>query len=208
MNRIFIDLDGTLIDNSFRQCLLLCNFIKLKNKKIEYKKTWSLKRNGYNNQEILANFGISNANDLNIFKIYWKNNIESSFYLDFDFLFDGTVSFLKKINRNYKLYLLSGRSNKFNAISQIDKLKISYYFTDIFFVEPSKIIEQKRFYLKNYKPKFYIGDTEFDFISSSNLTRFLAVSTGQRNINFLKKKCIKNIFQNLDQIIKSKTIII
>jgi phosphoglycolate phosphatase-like HAD superfamily hydrolase len=208
MNKLFIDLDGTLINNSFRQCLLLRNFIKLKNKKIDHEKVWSLKRSGYNNVEILAKYGIFSDSDLDTFKFYWKNNIESLFYLDFDFLFDGTISFLKKISRKYKLYLLSGRSNNFSATTQINKLKIINYFTTIFFVEPSKIIEQKRFYLKKYKPKYYIGDTEFDFISSCDITKFLAVSTGQRNKDFLNKKGVKFIFQNLDQIIRSNVIII
>lgn len=122
--------------------------------------------------------------------------------MKFDFLYHDTIESLQIIYPKYKLFLLSGRSDKISAINQVKYLKIDKFFSKLIFVNPQNIVNEKRFYLELYKPHYYIGDTELDFFSSRNTTNFLCVNTGQRNKSFLKKIGISNTYDSLIKAVK------
>ena len=94
--------------------------------------------------------------------------------------------------KNFDLYLLTGRNSRKNLIEQLKNLDIYVYFKNIFNVNTSNMIAEKKAVLKSHQPEYFVGDTEFDYLACKDLpVKFFCVSNGFRNYDFLKKNLPK-----------------
>ena len=203
-NNIFLDLDGTLLDIESRYVNLFQYMSKIyKINKISSSDFWQHKRNGKTNIQILTQLGYDN-NLSNRFHNHWVSLIEEYFWLGFDKLQIDTIEFLNNLNKkNFYIYLITGRNNRQSLLQQLTKLEITHYFENIFNVDTSKMVAQKKYLLEEYKPKLFIGDSEFDYLSCKDLDiNFFCVSNGFRNKAFLQKNKIPNILDNLTDVSK------
>ena len=99
--------------------------------------------------------------------------------------------------------MITGRNNRQSLLQQLTKLEITHYFENIFNVDTSKMVAQKKYLLEEYKPKLFIGDSEFDYLSCKDLDiNFFCVSNGFRNKAFLQKNKIPNMLDNLTDVSK------
>jgi len=198
-NRIFLDLDGTLLNIEDRYLNLfkyMCNQYHIDN--ISEFNFWELKRKGFTNIQILNKFGYQDELP-NDFHKKWVALVEDNAWLKFDSLQKDTKDFLNQLKiKNFDLYLLTGRNSRKNLIEQLKNLDIYVYFKNIFNVNTSNMIAEKKAVLKSHQPEYFVGDTEFDYLACKDLpVKFFCVSNGFRNYDFLKKNNIKNIYKNL-----------
>ena len=204
-NNIFVDLDGTLLDIESRYLNLfeyICKIFQIN--KISSSKFWQQKRVGETNIQILSRLQYD-ENFSSDFQNKWVSLIEENFWLGFDSLQIDTVDFLNcLIEKELKIFLLTGRNNRQSLIQQLKKLGIHHYFENIFNVETSEMVAQKKFHIEEYRPEFFIGDSEFDYFACKNsTTKFFCVSNGFRNKIFLESNNVPNIYENLKEVIKN-----
>ena len=201
---IFVDLDGTLLDIESRYLNLfdyMCKIFQIN--KISSSEFWQQKRDGKTNIQILSQLDYDENLSIN-FHSKWVSLIEENFWLGFDSLQIDTIDFLNwTIEKEFKIFLLTGRNNRQNLVQQLKKLGIHHYFESIFNVDTSEMVDQKKIFLEEYKPKLFIGDSEFDYLSCKGLDiNFFCVSNGFRNKTFLQKNKIPNILENLTEVTK------
>jgi phosphoglycolate phosphatase-like HAD superfamily hydrolase len=202
---IFLDLDGTLLDIESRYLNLfeyMCKIFQIN--KISSSEFWEQKRSGETNIQILSQLDYDKNLSVN-FHNKWVSLIEENFWLGFDSLQIDTVDFLNwLIEKEFKIFLLTGRNNRQSLIQQLKKLGIHHYFENIFNVDTSEMVVQKKFLLEEHKPEFFIGDSEFDYFACNNSSiKFFCVSNGFRNKNFLEANNIPNINENLKEVVKN-----
>tara|TARA_Y100000389_G_scaffold204458_1_gene257125 strand:- start:2646 stop:3278 length:633 start_codon:yes stop_codon:yes gene_type:complete len=202
--KIFLDLDGTLLDIESRYINLfeyLCKLFQID--KIKSSNFWKQKRAGQTNIHILTQLGYEKNLSVN-FNNKWASLIEENFWLGFDNLQIDTVDFLDcLIEKKFKIFLLTGRNNRQSLLQQLKKLGINHYFEGIFNVDTSEMVAQKKFLLEEHKPDFFIGDSEFDYFACMNSgIKFFCVSNGFRDEIFLEENEIPNITENLTEVIK------
>ena len=201
---IFVDLDDTLIDTSYRHYKVYSDIVSDLNlkKDINKKEFWKLKRNCQSTLDIL------NEKDKSISKVFyeeWIKKIEQKKYLRYDELFDKSLMLLKEL-KNENLILLTMRNNRFNLMWELNKLGIKNYFETILSCSPLKN-EDKTIPVKEYlkkreivldKKSLIIGDSETDINTGKQLKIItVAVNYGirsKKNLISLKPDfCLNNI---------------
>lgn len=211
----FIDLDGTIIDSFERHYLLLQQLLKKYGieKYINKEEYFKLKKNGINNYNYLINY-LSIEKDLSLLiKNEWIENIENEEWLKYDKLFNDSLDFLDK-NKDNKIVYLTARKNKKNTLTEIEKLGIKSYASDIYIVNSDKPIENKAEIIQRYKKKYYkekiviIGDTEVEYFAAkiTNINYYI-LNRGFRSKEFLLKNNIKKTYCNFYEIIKEVQIV-
>jgi phosphoglycolate phosphatase-like HAD superfamily hydrolase len=198
--KIAFDLDGTLITTLDRQILLLSTLMKSFDKSLDIKQIWNLKRMGISTFESLILCGIENKLATTISK-FWNSEIESFYWLGIDRTFPDTTLVLSELSlKRYHIYLLTARKNEYLLHNQLIKLDLKKYFKNIYVVNPKNSFYEKGLILKTLKPNYFVGDTESDFLASvDSNTKFLAVTTGQRDRKFLVHNGVNNIYNNLTE---------
>jgi len=197
--KIFLDLDGTLLNIEDRYLNLfqyMCKQYHIDN--ISEFSFWELKRKGFTNVQILNKFGYKD-DVTNDFHKKWITLIEDNIWLQYDSLQKDTKNFLNQLKiKNFNINLLTGRNSRENLLEQLKNLDIYIYFKNIFNVNTSSMVTEKKTVLKIHQPDYFVGDSEFDYLSCKDLdVKFFCVSNGFRNFDFLKKNNIKNIYENL-----------
>lgn len=193
-NRIFIDLDGTIIDTRDKYYEIYKNAktkfgLNIFNKKIYLRYR---KKHCFEKEIILKN----NKNSLIVDKyLYFRLTcFESKKYLVFDKLIlnRSTVSTLK----DYDLYLITMRKNRRNLIWELKEMNIYKLFKEIVCrnilnkkqLEKYSDFDQKKELLNKYYPflsnDILIGDTKLDY----SLGKYLRLKTFivKTNINRIK----------------------
>ena len=183
---IAFDLDGTLITCKSRQVAALRIVADFSSDELE--RYWFLKRGGQNNLEALTSLGVS-LPEAKIISHKWQEIIENPLLLNFDTLFEDSLSILNSlINANYTLHLITARQHKNYLIIQLKNIGIHGLFKSIFTVNPHHPIGEKSHVLRHLNPVFFVGDSETDFFAARMAYKpFKIVSTGQRSEDFLKK---------------------
>jgi phosphoglycolate phosphatase-like HAD superfamily hydrolase len=196
---IVFDLDGTLITCENKQKYALFSILNSfgysnPNYLIDW---WNLKRNGFNTETALIELGILNATKISN---EWKRIIEDSAWTFIDAPFEDSISSLEyiKAQNRFQIFILTARKSPLQVFQTIQRFRFNEYIDDIIVVNPHNVVAEKAHYLEKIKPLLYIGDTELDYaIAKNSGTRFVALSRGQRSIDFLNKAGKFQIEQDL-----------
>jgi phosphoglycolate phosphatase-like HAD superfamily hydrolase len=184
---IVLDLDDTLINTHERHYLVYkSSILMLGEMPLSSTYYFKLRKNGYSNLRVLNEFHKKNKN---IFNKYWINNIESTNFLKYDkIIIDLELLKATKIDKEIKLVLLSLRSNKKNALRQINNLGLKGLFDKVFFLKHDSLINPKTDILINLKKEgsilFFAGDSISDMQAAADSSiNFIGVSTGLKPIS-------------------------
>lgn len=196
---IYLDLDGTLLDSSYRHELLLSDILEEMNIRCTLENYLSFKREGFSTRDYLIMKKISNV-DYIINE--WIARIENEEYLKHDSLYPGIEIFLKDFSRKYSLKLLTARKEKERLTSGAVFKTISKYFMEVIIVNPNHASKEKaKVLMQDRDAVCFIGDTESDY-EASNAAEviFLATTYGFRSKKFWEKK-ISSEMRNIGMLI-------
>ena len=101
---IFFDLDGTLIDCSWR----LYNLFQELNSasKLSYEKYWEIKRRRTNQKKLLCEMFNFSEDELKTFQSAWMQKVEDKVRLETDIVFDEVIEVLARLQEKNNLYLV------------------------------------------------------------------------------------------------------
>ncbi|MCB1064611.1 MAG: HAD family hydrolase [Verrucomicrobiae bacterium] len=183
--KIFLDLDGTLIDSRTRLHRL---FLVLSGLDTTFEAYWEEKRAYRSNQWLLERAGWSTEAISNFLR-QWMAQIESWEYLLLDHLYPGVDEALKGLSEDADLYIVTARQSKIHLDQQLQHLGIAVHFAAVLNTaqrnEKSVLIKSAGIDLS--PGDFFIGDTGEDIETGRkmNLTT-IAVTCGFRNGDSLK----------------------
>lgn len=197
---VAFDLDGTLLDSKQRHKIVLDKVLDDFGIQLDTSDLITFKLDGYSNKDYLIRKKIVNVDKI---CAKWIELIEVENYLEYDKLYNDTISFLEFCKcENYKIVLVTIRANKFNAYNQLKKLKIFSFFDSIFVLS---LKESKTKVLIEQKAKIFIGDTELDKYAADNANvKFFALNRGFRSKNFWDSRnqenfyCLKDIISRME----------
>ena len=198
--RLFLDLDGTLLDSSLRHKKVLDDVLSEFNINISTNNLIGFKKDGKNNVDFMLAQRINKDTALKIQK-QWVLKIENNENLSKDRLFPDTLNFLSAAIQKYDLYLLTARTNKQAVLSQLTMLGITDFFSQIFIVEPGKnaALEKTKILASN-NANIMIGDTETDYeAAAANNISFFAINRGFRSQKYWTDKKIAS-YSSLSEI--------
>ena len=179
MIQIYIDLDGTLLNNFKRFEILLLDILRLKQNQVE--DFFEYKKLGLSNVEILTKHYDYGVSELETFKSRWLEKIEQRDYLKHDSLIEGTKKWLGNFCNDFQLILCTARQNRENLLWQLNDLDIACYFHGVIvtYGNPAKHSFIKEAVLEIDKRSWFIGDSVEDINSGQMLgLRTCAVLTG------------------------------
>ena len=133
MDKVFFDLDGTLINAQKRLYQLfkeLCPECNLTEE--EYN---TLKRARISQKVLLKEKYNYNDSQIEIFHKIWMEKIEEKERIETDFPYVGTTILLKKLSQNHELYLVTNRQKKELVYCQIEKLGWKMFFKNLLITE-------------------------------------------------------------------------
>jgi phosphoglycolate phosphatase-like HAD superfamily hydrolase len=184
---IIFDLDETLISTELRQYKVIEHFLRICGVSLDY--TFAQYRDIRKKEEISNELFFQRVCPDKIlqakFSIYYLDNIESAFFLEFD-----SLIIKSEILKDFKLkhsqesfVLLSLRTNSKNSTEQLNKLKLFEYFSDIYFLPHQKENNPKtnklRDIIKSGENYLFIGDSDTDYVAAKhNNVSFFGVNTG------------------------------
>ncbi len=183
-NALIFDLDDTLIDTRKRHYQIVIDFLTISGITINLSFNEYInirKDNNFTNLQLLKHKYPTERLE-NKFNAFWKENIESSSYLKLDELI-ADYDMLKKSSITNDLYILSLRSNHFNAINQVKSFPFYSLFHNVFFLSHQKDNNPKTNELLRLKKLYneikFIGDSESDIEAAFNASvNIILVKTG------------------------------
>jgi phosphoglycolate phosphatase-like HAD superfamily hydrolase len=198
------DLDGTLITAEQKQTFLLKAVAARYEIHLNCNEIWQAKTSGLSNSKFLQNLGIKEKFAIAICED-WAREIETSFWLGLDSLFDDSLNTLRDLkDSGIHLALVTARQNKYLMRHQLMQLGIDRFFDKIHCVSPQTAVQEKRDALKAIHPLAFFGDSETDFNAACLAeVPFFAVCTGQRSKEFLFSHCIPNIHETIRTAVKT-----
>lgn len=191
---IGIDLDGTVIDSSYRHLKLLKALIDQEKININVDDYLDRKGNGISTYNYLIEKGINVVTANHIVKL-WVENIEKKEFLKYDKIYSTSEIFFNRIVEfGGRLSLITARANKDNVYHQLESMNISNVFENIFIIDPSRAIKGKQEILENFNIDVMIGDSEVDYFAAINAgVKFLRIKSIFRNDEFFKKLARKEV---------------
>lgn len=138
------------------------------------------KKNGIVTKESLAFFGLNEYVILSITS-EWIDIIESPYWLQLDRTHE-FVEELFKHSHGRELALLTARRHVHWLYQELCRLRIASFFSHIEVVSPNNAAEEKAFFLREYKPDLFVGDTVSDALAARKARiPFCAVTWGQHD---------------------------
>lgn len=167
--RVYLDLDGTVINIFFRYCGVLNEYLSRYSKKSVGLDIYKIaKRAGMSESEIAFKYA-NTIIDVEHFKAYRRKRLEDLDWLNTDILILN-VELAKQMIREFdlRMELLTLRRNKENCIVQLKWLNIFDIFSEIHILSPNESENPKFDYIKaiNSKGNFIIGDSPLDMACS------------------------------------------
>ncbi len=194
LKRIFLDLDGPLLDGKEKHYHCYRSIMeKFSFKPIGIDEYWENKRALVNRRDLLSLSGAEEIYD--IFCAAWLSMIESPDVLVLDKLQEGAVDCLRSWKtQGIKLTLVTMRKNKQALEQQLNSMGLRNYFDAVLVCSHDEGGEgkanavQKMYYSEQSGKHFlWIGDTEVD-LEAANLLGcpVILLSNGLRNEKFLE----------------------
>ena len=197
------DLDGTLIDSTFRHGYLMGRLLREEGIEVEesfWDRYLNLKREGLNSKAVLRDvYGFEEGLVDRVVK-KWVEQIES----------DDSIETLERIKvRGNKIYYLSLRQREDAAIDELKRLGIYDYAEEVFIGKPSEGVQYKvgkLRLLKSIDKIKMVGDTEVDYEAAKNVSSsFVGLYRGFRSKSFWDGMSIHSI-KDLKEIKKEKQV--
>lgn len=200
-DKIFLDLDGTLINIDGRWYALHADLSKkYEAKPIQKQKYLVMKKSGIPESEIMNKSDIK-KDYLNKYLRERIEKIESKEYLKFDKLKNGARQFLKKLQLNYEIILLTNRKNRLDCLGELQKLKIFNFFDRLYTLR--KYSKEQVLKLEKTNNSIYVGDTLDDYKLAVNLgVKPFILTDGARSRESMHGIGRVFLFNNLKEIIK------
>lgn len=186
-NRLFLDLDGTLIDSRQRQYNLFSELAP--ESTISFDEYWRCKRNNMNQRVLLQRYLQYSDVQIAEFKGAWMGKIEEPVRLDIDVPFEGVREFLSQASRKCDLFLVTGRQHLDRLVPQMRKLGLYDYFSDILNTaqrqSKAELIRSRAAWDAD---DIFVGDTGEDILAGRELgMRTVAVTSGALSEETLRK---------------------
>ena len=173
---IFFDIDGTLVDSSFRHTELLSELLKKRSLPIQNHLMdgyLNYKADGNNTMSFLERVLRIERKTASEIYAEWRRRIEDRKLLETDCVYDDAVCVLQELNRrNEDIYYLSSRSAPDSLLLELEDLDIYRYAREICVVSPldgaaGKTLAIKRI-LSDYPDctAVMVGDSEIDYRSA------------------------------------------
>ena len=212
MKIAILDLDGTLIDSSYRHVKLLVDVINKLGKNIseeDVKDYLSYKADGHSTLDYLTEvMGLEHSQAEEI-ALEWSGNIENIQYMSTDKFYDDAYTFVKGLkDAGYDIYALTARQNKDYIIGFVNGSKLRDYITYVFVVDPFKAKEEKLDVIKGHFPDsenqlVMVGDTGVDYETGVNAgAKTFILNRGFRSKAYWDNKGIKS-YDNLGQVMEA-----
>jgi phosphoglycolate phosphatase len=166
--RLFLDLDGTLVDSRRRQYEL---FLELgRPEALSFEEYWRCKRAGINQGEMLRRYCALPEARLAEFKSSWLDAIEAPERLEADQVISGVPDFLGKAAAHFELYLVTGRQHYDRLVTQMKKLGIHERFTGILNTEQRRSkVDLVRSRVSCASGDVFVGDMGEDIVTGKEL---------------------------------------
>lgn len=190
-NAIILDLDDTLISTHFRQYSCINDYLSDAGIHfISFDAYLELRRqNRFSNTQLLKSLQIEPGGEN--FATYYLKNIESERYLALDNLIVEKQLLADTLQKNFKLILLSLRSNHHNSLRQLQNLEIDGFFSEIFFEYHNLEINSKLSRLQQLQATnnitAFCGDSLSDYEAAERLNiNFVQVRTSLYHLQDFK----------------------
>ena len=199
--KIFFDLDGTIIDSRERLYRL---FVDITGADVSFEDYWTFKRGKNTNEKFLKDNLQWSVPAISAFNIEWMEKIESDRYLAYDKCFADTISSLQKLFSKVELNLVTARQFPEKVSSQLSELEILGFFSNVLVTEQktskSALIRTLPGTLFN---SVIVGDTGEETLIGKELKISTAnVLTGFRSKEILEPYNPDFIFTNLSAFTK------
>lgn len=142
--KIYIDLDGTIIDVFDRYCGILNQYLASFGVKIPRSDYVRMRHDGVNEQDMPKQL-LGRDIPFDDYRTFKLSRLESAQWLEKDSII-GDISRLKEYPFEYAI--ITQRNNRDAALAQIEKLGLDRYFDEIIVVAPQKGVNSKAEYLK------------------------------------------------------------
>lgn len=193
IRKIFLDLDGPLLDGKERHYYCYRSILKKNGlKPIGIDKYWERKRARVNRKDLLSISGAEGIYD--DFLASWMQIIESPAALAFDKVQDGAVDCLRRWKKqSIALILVTRRNNKQNLEEQLNRLELRPLLDEVLVcshgdghVKADEV--RNRYRINNYQEDaLWIGDTEEDWKAAVSLgCNIVLLSNGLRDEAYLR----------------------
>jgi phosphoglycolate phosphatase len=206
--KIFIDLDGTILDVSERIYQIYKKILKRYGKKILSKKEYiKLKKEKTSNLEILSK---TNAEEVLIeFEKEWLENIEKKEFLKLDELSEENRKFLLNTKKDFSFILVTLRRNTDNLLYELKSKKISEIFDKVLVDDNGDTKENwkiKYDLIKSYggyNNAIIVGDTKTEIMAGKKLgLKTVAITSGMTSKDVLEKYKPDYLIKNISEIRK------
>jgi len=212
MTKIFLDLDGVILDPSERLYQVYVTLIaRLKGQILPKDEYWEMKRKKASIEEILCRSSL----DPGLTKSYANQKrelIESIPFLKYDKIIPGTIPSLKHLATKYQLILVTLRGSRPALDWELEYMDIRRYFGGVLSGNNINMRTDSKFKASLIKDKFevldpsdiIVGDTETDILAGQELgIRTVAVLTGMRTEEVLQEARPTFILKDLRQVTKA-----
>jgi phosphoglycolate phosphatase len=202
MSKIFLDLDGTLLDVKNKCYRLYVNILLHGGFNIlNMEAYWEMKKSKISEEEIAS------KTTTPVFAKYYAEKrislVETMDYLVLDSVFDKAYGVLDKWSSCYDLYLVTLRRNSFNLDRQLCLFDLHKYFKCVYNVGESEFKKEEliKHEISGQITCVIVGDTEMDVEAGKSLSiKTAAVTSGLSRKSLLKKTfpdiLVKNIYDS------------
>jgi phosphoglycolate phosphatase len=191
LNKVFFDLDGTLIDVASRHYRVYSELTQqFGGTPLEKNTYWDMKRKKTKWPQLLPASGLSPRIEREFLEAFIPR-IEDPEYLKIDQLYPDALSTVKTLTERFECYLVSLRRNQTNLLAELGWLGLQPHFVRILSGHSESDGYDKKIELISAElgdaGGVIIGDTEADIITGKELgLTTIAVTSGIRDEQFLQ----------------------
>lgn len=200
--KIFLDLDGTILDIKYKYYRLYTNLLSHGGfLSLNMDTYWDLKRHKMSEEAIAKHTTTPHFAD------HYANKrielIETMDYLVLDSVFDDVYGVLEEWKNIHNVYIVTLRRNRENLNRQLDMFNLHHYYDFIYNVDERKARKEDiiKHEINNASQCIIIGDTEIDIVAGQRLgIKTVAVTCGIRSRKLLENEGPDFIFNNLMEV--------